>query len=179
MSTAPNATALPGARPRLIVIMGVSGSGKSTIGTLLARRLHAPFLDADDYHPQANKDKMQAGHPLTDEDRWPWLATLNGLLRQHAEGGTGCVLACSALRAIYRDKLEDGMPPGALEFVLLDGSRELIAGRLAARRHEFMSSTLLDSQFATLESPKDALRVANDRTPDEVVDQILQQEKLA
>ncbi|GAA3767758.1 gluconokinase [Terriglobus aquaticus] len=166
-------------RRQIFVLMGVSGSGKSTIGTLLAQRLHIPFLDADDFHPQANKDKMHAGHPLTDEDRWPWLATLNRLLRDHAAQGTGCVLACSALREVYRDKLADGLPPGTVDFVLLQGSRELIQSRLAQRRHEFMNSKLLDSQFATLETPDDAIKVTNDRSPDQVVDDILQQEHLA
>ena len=162
--------------PRLFVIMGVSGSGKSTIGALLAQQLHAgSFLDADDYHPQANKAKMQAGHPLTDEDRWPWLTILNGLLRDQAARGSSCVLACSALKATYRDKLESGLPHGAVCFVLLDGSRELIAQRLAARHHEFMNSALLDSQFATLEVPDNAIKVRNDRSPDEVVTAILQQ----
>ncbi|WP_419803847.1 gluconokinase [Terriglobus sp.] len=171
--------AAPAPRGNLFVLMGVSGSGKTTIGELLAQRLSIPFLDADDYHPEANKAKMHAGHPLTDEDRWPWLATLNGLLRDHAQQGTGCVLACSALKAIYRDKLENGMPHGAIGFILLEGSRDLISSRLAARHHEFMSSTLLDSQFATLEEPEDAFKICNDRTPDEVVDDILQQEHLA
>ena len=172
-------TAAPAAKPQIFVLMGVSGSGKTTIGCLLAQRLSIPFLDADDFHPQANKDKMHAGHPLTDEDRWPWLATLNGLLRDHAQQGTGCVLACSALKEIYRDKLEDGLSHSTIDFVLLEGSRELIAGRLAGRHHEFMSSTLLDSQFATLETPEDAIKICNDRAPGEVVDEILQQEHLA
>ena len=170
---------IPQTSTQIFVLMGVSGSGKTTIGVLLARRLQIPFLDADDYHPQANKNKMHAGQPLTDEDRWPWLATLNGLLRGYVQQGTGCVLACSALREVYRDKLEDGIPQGAIDFVLLEGSRELIASRLAARHHEFMSSTLLDSQFATLETPEDAIKICNDRTPDEVVDEILRQEHLA
>jgi gluconokinase len=161
--------------PWIFVVMGVSGSGKSTIGSLLAQRIpSASFLDADDYHPQANKEKMHAGHPLTDEDRWPWLAILNGLLRDRAAKGESCVLACSALKATYRDKLQQGLPDGMLCFVLLDGSRELIATRLAARHHEFMNSALLDSQFATLEAPADAVAVHNDRPPSEVVEEILQ-----
>lgn len=159
----------------LIVMMGVSGSGKTTIGSLLAKRLPgASFLDADDYHPQANKDKMHAGHPLTDEDRWPWLATLNGLLRERSARGESCVLACSALKSTYRDKLQEGIPPGDVCFVLLEGSHELIAGRLAARHHEFMSTQLLESQFATLQTPSGAIKVCNDRSPDEVVDEIVQ-----
>ncbi len=176
MSSTP---ATPQTAAHIFVLMGVSGSGKTTIGEVLAQRLGIPFLDADDYHPQANKDKMHAGHPLTDEDRWPWLAILNGLLRDHARQGTGCVLACSALKEIYRDKLEDGLPQGAIDFVLLEGSRDLIAGRLAERHHEFMSSTLLDSQFATLETPQDAIKICNDRTPDQVVDELLKQEHVA
>jgi gluconokinase len=161
--------------PWIFVVMGVSGSGKSTIGSLLAERLpSATFLDADDYHPQTNKEKMHAGHPLTDEDRWPWLAILNGLLRDRAAKGESCVLACSALKAAYRDKLQEGLPAGTACFVLLDGSRELIAARLAARQHEFMNSALLDSQFATLEAPADAVAVHNDRSPSQVVEEILQ-----
>ena len=178
-ATPPGDTAKQSAQAQIFVLMGVSGSGKTTIGELLAQRLRIPFLDADDYHSQANKDKMHAGHPLTDEDRWPWLATLNGLLREHAAKHTGCVLACSALREIYRDKLEDGLAEGTIDFVLLEGSRELIAGRMAIRHHEFMSNALLDSQFATLETPQDAIKICNDRTPDEVVDAILKQEHLA
>ena len=180
MSTVPApAPASQQTAAQIFVLMGVSGSGKTTIGTLLAQRLAIPFLDADDYHPQANKDKMHAGHPLTDEDRWPWLATLNGLLRDHARQGTGCVLACSALKSIYRDKLEEDLPDSAIDFILLEGSRELIAGRLAERHHAFMNSTLLDSQFATLETPADAIKICNDRAPGQVVDEILQRENIS
>ena len=164
---------------KLFVLMGVSGSGKTTIGQLLAKRLDVPFLDADDYHSAANKAKMHAGHPLTDEDRWPWLTTLNEQLCHYSHQGSGCVLACSALRVAYRQKLSAGLPNDSVRFVLLDGSRELIAQRLAMRHHEYMNSSLLDSQLATLESPADALRITNDRTPDAVVDEILECEHLA
>lgn len=159
----------------IVVLMGVSGSGKTTIGTLLAQREGVQFADADDYHSPANKAKMAAGHPLTDEDRAPWLETLNQLMRGWYEAGKGGVLACSALKEAYREKLVSGMPKNTVRFVLLDGSRELIAGRLAQRHHEYMNPKLLDSQFATLECPADAIRVVNDRPPDQVVDSILAQ----
>jgi gluconokinase len=155
--------------------MGVSGSGKTTIGTLLAQRTGTVFADADDYHPQANKQKMASGQPLNDGDRAPWLETLNGLLRQWHSNGKGGVLACSALKEKYRETLAKGMPPGTVKFVLLDGSKELISERLAARKHEFMNSALLDSQFATLEPPSDAMRIVNDKPPEEIVDEILDQ----
>jgi len=157
----------------IVVLMGVSGSGKTTIGTLLAERTGTVFADADDYHPAANKAKMAAGVPLNDEDRQPWLETLNGVLRGWYESGRGGVLACSALKDRYRVTLADRMPKGAVSFVLLDGSKELIAERLAERKHEYMNPKLLESQLATLEKPKDALTVENDRAPGEVVDEIL------
>ena len=161
----------------IVVLMGVSGSGKTTIGTLLAERLGTVFADADDYHPAANKAKMAAGHPLNDDDRQPWLEALNDVLRYWYESGKGGVLACSALKAKYRETLVGGMPDGAVQFVLLDGSKELIAERLAQRSHEFMNPKLLDTQFATLEKPKDALRVVNDKAPEEIVSEILDQVK--
>jgi gluconokinase len=164
----------------IVVLMGVTGSGKTTIGTLLAERMGAVFADADDYHPLANKEKMAAGHPLDDADREPWLETLNGLLRgwyvNEVRGGGG-VLACSALKQKYRETLSHNMPEGTVVFVLLDGDKELIAERLAERKHEYMNPNLLDSQFATLEPPSDALRVKNDRAPDEVADEILEELK--
>jgi len=159
----------------IVVLMGVSGSGKTTIGTLLAERMGATFADADDYHPAANKAKMAAGHPLNDEDRQPWLETLNGVMRGWNDAGKGGVLACSALKESYRKTLADGMAPGTVRFVLLDGAPELIAERLAHRTHEYMNPKLLASQLATLEPPKDALTVVNDRAPDEVVEQILRE----
>jgi gluconokinase len=158
----------------IVVLMGVSGSGKTTIGSLLAERMGAAFADADDYHPAANKAKMAAGHPLNDEDRQPWLETLNQLMRGWNEAGKGGVLACSALKESYRTTLAGGMAKGSVRFVLLDGAKELIEERLARRRHEYMNPKLLESQLATLEPPADALTVVNDKSPEAVVDEIVE-----
>jgi gluconokinase len=157
----------------IIVLMGVSGSGKTTIGTLLAERMHTVFADADDYHSAANKAKMAGGHPLNDEDRKPWLQTLNALLREWFDAQKGGVLACSALKDTYRKELAHNLPQGVIIFVWLDGSKELIAERLAERHHHYMNPKLLDSQLATLEPPADALRIVNDRAPEQVVDEIM------
>lgn len=159
----------------IVVLMGVTGSGKSTIGMLLAERAGAVFADADDYHPLANKQKMAAGHPLDDDDRQPWLETLNRLMQGWFQQGISGVLACSALKAKYRETLASDMPQGTVDFVLLSGSPELIAQRLAARKHEYMNPALLASQLKTLEPPTDAesISVVNDRPPDTVVDEIL------
>jgi gluconokinase len=157
----------------IVVLMGVSGSGKTTIGTLLAERMGTVFADADAYHSAANKAKMAAGHPLNDEDRQPWLETLNALLRGWL--GSGGVLACSALKETYRETLVRGMPEGSVKFVLLDGAKELIAERLAGRKDHYMNPKLLDSQIATLEPPANALRTVNDRAPAEVVNEIMKQ----
>lgn len=158
----------------VVVLMGVSGSGKTTIGNLLAQKTGLVFADADDYHPESNKQKMASGQPLNDDDRQPWLETLNGVLRGWYESGKGGVLACSALKAKYRDTLASGMPEGAVHFVWLDGSREMIEKRMQSRQNHYMKAGMLESQLAALEPPADALRVTNDHSPDQVVNEILQ-----
>ena len=129
-----------------IVVMGVSGSGKSTVGAALAGRLRVPFEDADDLHPQANIDKMTRGEALDDDDRWPWLELIGEWLSEHADGG---VIACSALKRKYRDQLRHHC--SGVEFLHLAGGRELIERRQASRPGHFMPSSLLTSQFETLE----------------------------
>jgi gluconokinase len=159
----------------IVVLMGVSGSGKTTIGTLLSERTGAVFADADDYHPPANKQKMASGQPLNDDDRQPWLEVLNRLMVGWLQEGKSGILACSALKAKYRETLAQGMPEGTVHFVLLDGSPELIAERLAARKHEYMNPNLLASQLKTLEPPsaEEAFRIVNDKAPKAIVDEIL------
>ena len=139
----------------IVVVMGVTGVGKTTVGRLLAGELGCDFLDADDYHPAANVAKMRAGEPLTDDDRRPWLARLNEVLREYAARNAGVVLACSALRQRYREQLLGRVPDGRL--VYLRGTKGMIAARLAARRGHYMNPALLDSQFAALEEPADAI----------------------
>lgn len=157
----------------IVVLMGVSGSGKTTIGTLLARRSGSVFADADDYHSAANKLKMALGHPLNDIDRLPWLTILNKLLIEWFRTGQNGILACSALKEAYRDRLSQGMPTGTLHFVLLEASRELIAERIAVRGHEFMNPNLLESQLETLEPPRDAFTITNNRSPEIVAGAII------
>ena len=137
--------------------MGVSGAGKTTLGAQLAARLGCAFLDADDSHPPQNVAKMAAGIPLDDADRAPWLARLNAELRLRDAAGESAVLACSALRQVYRDALVQGL--GVAHVAYLEGRRETIAARLAARAHRYMPASLLESQFSTLEPPAGALRV--------------------
>lgn len=135
---------------QMIVVMGVSGSGKSTIAEHLAAKLQASYLDADSLHPRSNVEKMTRGEPLDDDDRAPWLAAVGAeMAKQAAESGIS-VTACSALKAQYREQLRTA---GDVAFVFLDGSRELIAKRMQARSEHFMPSSLLDSQLATLEHP--------------------------
>ncbi len=153
MSTAPSQ---PRSEPaRIIIVMGVSSSGKSTVGAALARTLHAPFLDGDQFHPEANVEKMRAGTPLTDEDRWPWLEAHTAALTQAAAKKDVAIGASSALKRIYRDFITEKAGEPVL-FVYLDGTREVIGERMAKRSHEYMPTSLLDSQFATLEVPDPA-----------------------
>ncbi|MGH8704442.1 MAG: gluconokinase [Burkholderiales bacterium] len=151
----------------IVVLMGVSGAGKTTLGLLLARQLGCEFLEGDDWHPPENVAKMAAGIALADADRWPWLERLNRELHRHAS----VVLACSALKQSYRDVLAKGLP--RYEIVFLHGSFELIRGRLGTRRHRYMPASLLESQFAALEPPARAISVDVAQAPERCVEAIL------
>jgi gluconokinase len=159
----------PMSTPHVVVVMGVAGTGKTTIGPLLAERLGVPYAEGDDFHPQANIDKMTAGTPLTDEDRWPWLDAIGRWA--HSRAGLGGVVSSSALKRSYRDRLR-AEAPGAV-FVHLTGSRELIEDRMGHREGHFMPTSLLDSQFATLQPlAADEAGVAVDvaGSPEEIAD---------
>lgn len=140
----------------IVVLMGVSGSGKSTVGRALAEELGWSFLDADDLHPPANVEKMASGIPLTDEDRWPWYDRIVAKLRRLVASGRHVVLACSALKHAYRDRLARA---GDLRVAYLKGDAAAIEPRIASRKGHFMPASLLASQFATLEEPADAIVV--------------------
>ncbi|MET8011332.1 gluconokinase [Streptomyces sp. NPDC005271] len=133
--------------PQVVVVMGVSGTGKTTIGPLLAEALGVPYAEADDFHPPANIAKMSAGTPLEDEDRYPWLDAIGGWA--HDQAAQGGVVSCSALKRGYRDRLRDAAPD--IVFLHLTGDRGLIADRMEARKGHFFSEKMLDSQLATLE----------------------------
>ncbi|MCW4457916.1 gluconokinase [Microbacterium sp. MPKO10] len=154
-----------------IVVMGVSGSGKSTVGAQLAEVLDVPFIDGDGLHPESNIEKMAAGTPLTDTDRWPWLAEVGRVLRDSGESGEGAVVACSALRRAYRDAILDAAPDAL--FVHLTGDHDVLARRMSGRSDHFMPTTLLDSQIDTLEpldSDEPGITIDIDQSVDGVVE---------
>lgn len=163
---------------RVLVVMGVSGSGKSTVAAMIADRLGWDFAEGDAVHPPANVAKMQAGTPLDDEDRWPWLDVVAAWIRDHLSSGTHGVVTCSALKRSYRDVLR---APGVV-FVHVAGDGTLIGDRMAARSGHFMPTALLASQLATLELPQPDeahITVAADRTPQEECDEVIERLGLA
>ena len=153
----------------VIVVMGVTGSGKTTIGSLLAARLGWHFADADEFHSAANKEKMHKGIPLSDADRLPWLGAMHDQIAKWFAAKQNVVLACSALKQSYRQLLWNGP---AVQFVYLKGSYELIAERLRARKGHFADEHILAGQFADLEEPSDAVAVDIRASPEEIVDEI-------
>ncbi len=155
----------------VVVVMGVAGCGKSTVGPLLAQGLGAEFAEGDRFHPPANVAKMSAGQPLDDADRLPWLEAMAAAIAGWRGGDRPTVLACSALRQGYRDILSRGSPE--VRFVWLRGTRELVTARMAARKGHFMPTSLIGSQFATLEEPRDAIVVDIDGTPAEIAGRAL------
>ena len=150
----------------IVIVMGTTGSGKTTIGTLLAKRLGWEFADADDFHPPANVEKMKQGIPLNDADRGPWLKALRDRIVQWIADAHSAVLACSALKQSYRDELRVGPE---VRFVYLKGSYELFSQRVLARKGHFAKQDLIASQFADLEEPTDAITVDTSESPEEIV----------
>lgn len=155
----------------VIVLIGPMGCGKTTVGRLLSARLGWRFEDGDDFHPDANRRKMNAGVPLDDEDRYPWLQLLHTMLADAAAKDENLILACSALKRTYRQLL--GIDQQRIISVYLKADRELLRARVEARSHQFMNKSLIDSQLATLEEPSTGLQVDVGGTPEEVVEQIV------
>jgi carbohydrate kinase (thermoresistant glucokinase family) len=157
----------------MIVVMGVAGCGKSSVGQALAARLGWPMLEGDAFHPQVNKDKMASGTPLSDEDRWPWLDEIAAEMRRRENAGEDAVVACSALKRVYRDRLRRGVAD--VRFVHLTGSRSVHEDRIRSRTGHFMPATMLESQLATLEPPgadEAALAVDIDQPLAAIVDSV-------
>lgn len=166
------------AQQPVLVIMGVSGSGKSTVAGVVAGRLGWDLAEGDDLHPERNVTKMQAGEPLTDEDRWPWLETIADWIRHHTQSGTPGVITCSALKRRYRDILRGEN----VVFVFLQGSKDNISGRLASRHGHFMPPALLESQFEALEEPtedENYISLCVTATPAEEAQEIIERLNLA
>ena len=157
----------------IVVLMGVSGVGKTTLGKLLAARTGWKFEDADDYHSEENRRKMAAGIPLTDADRGRWLSALHERMLQYRQKGESVILACSALKQQYRELLAGGFAKSEMRFVYLHAPASLIRERMKSRHHPYMNPDLLDSQLATLEVPSDSWPVAVSGTPEEAVEEIL------
>ncbi|MBE34889.1 MAG: gluconate kinase [Opitutaceae bacterium] len=153
--------------PCVIIVMGVAGCGKTTIGALLAEKLGWQFSDADEFHPAANVAKMSAGQPLNDDDRTPWLQGIRDHITDCLSRDEGAVVTCSALKKVYRDVIR--VDPARVKFVHLHGSRELLWERISGREGHFMKPAMLDSQLATLEIPEDALKVDITPDPDAIV----------
>ena len=156
----------------IVIIMGTTGSGKTTIGTLLAKRLGWEFVDADDFHPPGNVEKMKHGIALTDADREPWLKALHDKIVEWITEVSNVVLACSALKQSYRDELRAGPD---VKFVYLKGSYELFSQRVLVRKGHFAKQDLLASQFATLEEPTDAITVDAAPSPEQIVSEVRRQ----
>ena len=159
----------------IVILMGVTASGKSTIAAELVRLTGWKFAEADDYHSAANKAKMHAGIPLNDVDRAPWLSSLHDVLAGWMRAGQNGVMTCSALKQTYRDVLTGGLPDGACRFVLLDAPVAVLEERIKDRPGHFMNPDLLQSQIDTLEQPRDAIRVETIGSPSEVAQNILNQ----
>ena len=159
----------------IVILMGVTASGKSTIAAELVRLTGWKFAEADDYHSAANKAKMHAGIPLNDVDRAPWLASLHDVIAGWVRAGQNGVMTCSALKQTYRDVLTGGLPDGACRFVLLDAPVAVLEERIKDRPGHFMNPDLLQSQIDTLEQPRDAIRVETIGSPSEVAQNILNQ----
>ena len=157
-------------KPMFLILMGVSGSGKTTVGKALAERLSLPFYEGDDFHPERNIQKMSDGKPLNDGDRKEWLDALEALIRSRLSEGKGGILACSALKRAYRDQLR--VDPEQVKFIYLKGDYDLIFTRMQAREDHYMSADMLTSQFDDLEPPKDAFTVEVDKPADQIVKEI-------
>jgi len=158
-------------RPQALILMGVSGSGKTAVGEFLSQKLSWPFFDGDDFHPKENVAKMAAGIPLDDDDRTPWLTILHDLIADHLAEGKSLLLACSALKQTYRDLLLEGNPNTV--FVHLKGDFDLIMNRMQARSGHYMKPEMLHSQFETLEEPADALSVDIGQNLDRITEEII------
>jgi gluconokinase len=163
---------MPNDPPRAVILMGVAGSGKTAVGKGVATRLGWLFLDADDYHPAANIEKMKNRIPLDDQDRIPWLRALHDELQRQLAEGRSVILACSALKESYRQTLSDHVSP--LTFVLLDVDQETIRDRLQHRAAHFFPQALMQSQFAALEQPKDAIVIDARKPLNEVIDRTIE-----